>query len=282
MTTADGTSAKKRYSLADLWALDRRDTAWWVAFVIDPISDRVTWLIANYTKLTPNVVTVVSIFVGLGAAGLYAQGDFHLIIAASLLFQMRLMLDVVDGRLARLTGHFSKVGAALDHGSDLVVIYLCLVALIWSAYQQDDSLMAIFFGAAYGGVYGLFWLFHLIPATLNALRHAQDSLRMSPPNSRQWRSAALVFFSSLAKTADIPRPYVEPSSKSELSGLQLTMRKLRRYPSSIEAEALTFLIFPLMSLATWGLLAGTIVMSIFVIAKSFALRRTRVGVCCNC
>lgn len=66
------------------------------------------------TGITPNMVTVVSIFVGAAVGLLFYQDDLYYNICGILLLICANILDCVDGQLARLTGIKSAIGRILD------------------------------------------------------------------------------------------------------------------------------------------------------------------------
>lgn len=67
--------------------------------------------------LSPNVVTLLSIFLAIVAVPLFARGDFLLGFICA--YGMS-VLDSVDGKLARLTLTDSRIGNVLDHGTDII------------------------------------------------------------------------------------------------------------------------------------------------------------------
>lgn len=67
--------------------------------------------------LSPNVVTLLSIFLAIVAVPLFARGDF--LVGFICAYGMS-VLDSVDGKLARLTLTDSKIGNLLDHGTDII------------------------------------------------------------------------------------------------------------------------------------------------------------------
>ncbi len=68
-------------------------------------------------RLTPNTITFIGFLFCLLATWLFWRGDYWLGMAAGLVF---MVLDTVDGKLARCTGTSSKWGNIFDHGIDLV------------------------------------------------------------------------------------------------------------------------------------------------------------------
>jgi hypothetical protein len=83
--------------------------------------------------LTPNQVTLASVVVGLGAAALFAVGRPAALVAGAVLLQLSLVLDCVDGDVARYTRRFSPLGAWLDASTDRLKEFACYAGLAWGA-----------------------------------------------------------------------------------------------------------------------------------------------------
>lgn len=64
--------------------------------------------------VTPNAVTIASIFLGIGAGILFYYNSLWINIIGMLLLIWANTFDSCDGQLARLTGQFSKIGRILD------------------------------------------------------------------------------------------------------------------------------------------------------------------------
>ncbi|MDR2840114.1 MAG: CDP-alcohol phosphatidyltransferase family protein, partial [Paludibacter sp.] len=85
------------------------------------------------TRITPNMITIVSIFTGIGAGLFFYPTDIWLNVVGILLLILSNILDCVDGQLARLTGIKSEVGRILDGvAGDLwfLSIYVCIALRI--------------------------------------------------------------------------------------------------------------------------------------------------------
>ncbi|MDR1336484.1 MAG: CDP-alcohol phosphatidyltransferase family protein [Tannerella sp.] len=105
------------------------------------------------TKITPNMVTVLSIFVGAGSGYLFYFGDWTYSLAGILLLMLANTLDCVDGQLARLTGRKSEIGRILDGVAGDIWFILIYVAF---ALQLTHTC-------------GTAWFF--LPATLSGVSH---------------------------------------------------------------------------------------------------------------
>lgn len=78
-----------------------------------PIGFRIARMLKG-TGITPNMVTVLSIFVGAAVGFFFYHDDFIYNLCGILLLVFANILDCVDGQLARLTGIKSQIGRILD------------------------------------------------------------------------------------------------------------------------------------------------------------------------
>jgi hypothetical protein len=108
-------------------------------FVLRRISWRFTSL-AERAGLTPNQVTLISFGLGLVAAGFLAFGSRPWSVAGALLLQFCLIVDCVDGELARYRRRFSRFGAWLDATTDRVKEFAAIGALGVAAARHDNDL----------------------------------------------------------------------------------------------------------------------------------------------
>ena len=101
-------------------------------------SEPLSWLLANYSRISPNAVTLIAIISGLSASLLFWNA---LWVLAALGFALFFLLDCCDGTLARLTGRCSQKGAALDlYGDRLVLFAACVSRVAW--HQQQGAATA--------------------------------------------------------------------------------------------------------------------------------------------
>jgi len=145
--------AKLRLKMAN-----RANDGFFSVFVLRRFSKLLTAL-AVKVGATPNQVTGISFAVGLYAAFLFSLGDLVSLVVGALLLQLSIIIDCVDGELARYTRKFSELGAWLDAITDRVKEY------------------AVFLGLAYGAMvqYGQnLWVLAAILMTLQTFRHLSD------------------------------------------------------------------------------------------------------------
>lgn len=68
----------------------------------------------KHTPITPNQVTLVSVLFGLAAAWEFSLGNLQGLIVGGVLFEISLVLDCVDGQLARAKNMASDLGRLID------------------------------------------------------------------------------------------------------------------------------------------------------------------------
>ena len=83
---------------------------------------------------SPNAITLVSMVLGLIAAGFFAIGSYQFGIIGALLFQLSVVIDCCDGEVARLTFAESKFGQELDIWADNVVHMAIFAGIASGAY----------------------------------------------------------------------------------------------------------------------------------------------------
>lgn len=126
--------------------------------VLRRLSKPLTWL-AVKIGATPNQVTMASFAIGLVAAFLFAQGDTGSLVAGAFLLQLSIVVDCVDGELARYTRTFSELGAWLDAITDRVKEYVVFLGLAYGAFVQTGMNL---------------WLMAALLMILQTFRHLSD------------------------------------------------------------------------------------------------------------
>lgn len=91
----------------------RKETEWWFRrFLLQPIFAFVTWVIANFFPLEPNAISILVIVCGVISGFAFFWGYLGL---GAIYFFLMILLDAVDGAIARLTNKTSKLGVFLDN-----------------------------------------------------------------------------------------------------------------------------------------------------------------------
>ena len=118
---------------------NRANDGFFSVFVLRKFSKLLTWL-AVRVKATPNQVTLLSFLIGLYSAYLFSKSSFISTLIAAVLLQVSIIVDCVDGELARYTRQFSKLGAWLDAVTDRVKEYMVFLGLAYGASKEGKDL----------------------------------------------------------------------------------------------------------------------------------------------
>jgi phosphatidylglycerophosphate synthase len=117
---------------------NRVDDGFYSTFLVRRMSKPVTRL-ALRLGLSPNTITVISFLIGLLAALAFAQGTRSWLVLGALALQGSLVVDCVDGEVARATRRFSTLGAWLDASTDRVKEYAAYAGLAAGAVLWELS-----------------------------------------------------------------------------------------------------------------------------------------------
>ena len=118
---------------------NRANDGFFSVFFLRKFSKLLTWL-AVRVGATPNQVTLFSFLIGLYSAYCFAQGTFWQIFLGAVLLQLSIIVDCVDGELARYTRKFSQLGAWLDAVTDRVKEYMVFLGLAIGAEKEGRDL----------------------------------------------------------------------------------------------------------------------------------------------
>lgn len=122
--------------------------------------------------LLPNLITLLALCSGVTAIRLGIEGRYQLAVAAVML---AVVLDAVDGRLARLLKGTSRFGAELDSLADFINFGVApaILLYIWSLNELRT-----------GG-----WVIALVLAICCALRLARFNVALDDPGKPKWTAS---------------------------------------------------------------------------------------------
>lgn len=136
---------------------NRANDGFFSVFFLRKFSKILTW-VAVKIGATPNQVTLLSFVIGLLSAYSFSRGGFASTLLGALLLQLSIIVDCVDGELARYTRKFSSLGAWLDAVTDRVKEYLVFFGLAYGAAREGKDL----------------WLPALLMMLIQTFRHLSD------------------------------------------------------------------------------------------------------------
>ena len=128
------------------------------------------WLvrIIYSTPITPNQITFLSLVLGLLSAGFYVSGKPDALVWGAVFLYGKVILDNVDGNLARARGASSRFGRFLDSLADFLVTVLVYIGATFYLVQEtgDIGLWYLgFFALLFGFIQSTYFVFYLVSYT---------------------------------------------------------------------------------------------------------------------
>jgi len=146
--------ASRRRADAWLWGSIRKSVshdgpvAFYLARPLSaPVSRLLLWI-----GIAPNAVTVVGLLVGLSSGICAGLGGYGLVLAATLLFYVGMILDCVDGEMARITLSTSRAGQWLDTIVDDLSVVFLTVGLGIGLWRETAVVSHLWAGVGAGGL----------------------------------------------------------------------------------------------------------------------------------
>ena len=150
--------SKIKIPILRLKLANRANDGFFSVFFLRRVSKLLTWA-AVKIGATPNQVTIASFAIGLYAAFLFSQGDTWSLIGGAILLQVSIIVDCVDGEIARYTRKFSELGAWLDAITDRVKEYAVFLGLAYGAFVHNGQNL---------------WVLAVVLMALQTFRHLSD------------------------------------------------------------------------------------------------------------
>jgi len=114
-------------------------------YLLRPVAAIIVWAIYS-TRITPNQVTVIAIFIGLASATAYLFAAPAAVWIAGVLILAKDILDDADGQLARAKKIYSRRGRFLDSIGDFVVDWAVFSAITYTLCQTYPVISTILLG----------------------------------------------------------------------------------------------------------------------------------------
>ncbi len=130
---------------------------WYAETFIRPISIYITKALL-YTPISANQVTILGFLAGIAAGTLFIFGNYWYSLVGAILLQLTVLLDRVDGEVARYRGTSSLRGAYLDNASNYLTTPYIFVGISFGAYGNFHNITWLICGFSASLSFLLIWL----------------------------------------------------------------------------------------------------------------------------
>jgi len=140
------------------------------------VSQRLTRLLVN-TPFTPNQITMLSFFLGLGSALCFFQGGYGMGVSGAGLLLLSIWVDGVDGEIARIKFMESPFGAKLDILCDNIVHVAVFFSIGMGLYNTHGETIFLLLGglAASGSLLAFLLMREGIIAGKSIIKSSQEN-----------------------------------------------------------------------------------------------------------
>ena len=138
--------ATARKAQKELWASMRSTADGFVDRVFNRPVGRFLSKILIYTPVSPNLISIASIVIGVVAALFLGEGSYRWALIGALLFQLSAIVDCVDGEIARILFKESPLGKWLDLAGDQIVHISVFAGIAFGVLRNGGGKEAIWLG----------------------------------------------------------------------------------------------------------------------------------------
>jgi len=107
------------------------------------------FIMVNYTKITPNIISVLSMGFGIISAYYYFSGN---VLLAGLMYFISYIFDATDGKVARITKTGKPYGAWMDICIDRLNLTLISSAIAYNYFNTDGDFKLLLFNSIFLGL----------------------------------------------------------------------------------------------------------------------------------
>jgi len=142
-----------KYKYSDVKNSFHSQEPWINVLLLKHITLPLVYLMVNFTNITPNIISIISLLFGVASAFFYFSGDLFI---ASLLYFVAYIFDATDGKVARIKGNESIYGSWVDTFIDRFNLVIISTAISYNFFVMYDNigfllLNSIFLGLAFIG-----------------------------------------------------------------------------------------------------------------------------------
>jgi len=213
-------------------------------------------------RVTPNQITAISLAVGLLSGLLIFTGRPAAWIAAAVLLQVSLIIDCMDGEVARFTRRYSDFGGWLDGIGDRVKEYLAFAAVAAVAVRDHH----------HNAHYHNGWLLAAIAMVVVTARHSEDYAYTDRQAPGRVGRPALVPLSQAGDGSADATATTLPPQPSRPARIAFWVRKIAHVPI---AERYLVLSLALLTLRPLWVLIAAIAVSGFALVWTVGGRLVR-------
>ena len=123
---------------------------WINVIIFKYITIPLVYFIVNYTKITPNIISIISLIFGMSAAYFYFTNE---VFYGGLFYLISYIFDAIDGKVARIKSSGKAYGEWLDMAIDRLNLVFISTAIACNYFVTFEDVSILFLNSFFLGLF---------------------------------------------------------------------------------------------------------------------------------
>jgi len=208
--------------------------AWSEVLITDPLTNKIALQISRIKGIHPLHVTVVGLFLKLLASGFYFTYADPTIIIVPVIFFLGILVDGMDGKVARLTGKDIVLHGSADFICDQIVNSIFFLSMLIAFQSSSEYLIWMY----------IWFVIFFINMSLQSTKYRLHSSlgKVNPDSVDEMKKRYDAALPPFLKNRIVKKAYNAYLNLYE----RTSKHRLDAKPSEVDSELVFFVIFPLL------------------------------------
>ena len=139
-----------KYSFSSIQSSLHSQEPWINVIIFKYITIPLVYFIVNYTKITPNTISIISLIFGMSSAYFYFTNE---VFCGGLFYLISYIFDAIDGKVARIKGSGKPYGEWLDMAIDRLNLTFISTAIACNYFVDFEDVSILFLNSFFLGLF---------------------------------------------------------------------------------------------------------------------------------
>ena len=139
-----------KYSYSSIQSSLHSQEPWINVIIFKYITIPLVYFIVNNTKITPNIISIISLIFGMSSAYFYFTNE---VFFGGLFYFISYIFDAIDGKVARIKGSGKPYGEWLDMAIDRLNLLFISTAIAYNYFVAFEDVSLLFLNSFFLGLF---------------------------------------------------------------------------------------------------------------------------------